>query len=40
VSKKKPVRKRKRSAREKVEWKPLDIVHPEAAGIDVGGSEH
>jgi hypothetical protein len=23
-----------------MDWKALDIVHPEAAGIDVGGSEH
>ena len=37
---KKPAGKQKGSAREKVDWKALDIVHPEAAGIDVGGSEH
>jgi len=24
----------------KVDWKALDIVHPDAAGIDIGGSEH
>src|SRR5712691_5431391 len=30
----------KGSARAKVDWKALDVVHPEAAGIDVGGSEH
>jgi transposase len=24
----------------KVDWKALDVVHPDAAGIDVGGSEH
>ena len=35
----KPTGPQKRSAREKVDW-ALDIVHPEAAGIDVGGSEH
>jgi transposase len=23
-----------------VDWKALEVVHPEAAGIDVGGSEH
>ena len=23
-----------------VDWKALDIVHPDAAGIDIGGSEH
>ena len=27
-------------ARRKVDWKMLEIVHPDAAGIDVGGSEH
>jgi len=30
----------KGSAQKKVDWKTLEIVHPEAAGIDVGGSEH
>src|SRR5450755_2901481 len=30
----------KGSARKKVDWKALEIVHPDAAGIDVGGSEH
>lgn len=40
MSKKKPAGKRKGSAPEKVDWKALDVVHPEAAGIDVGGSEH
>jgi transposase len=30
----------KGSARRKVDWKTLEIVHPDAAGIDVGGSEH
>ena len=24
----------------KVDWKALEIVHPHAAGIDIGGSEH
>src|SRR5215468_251424 len=32
--------KRKESAQSKVDWKALEIVHPNAAGIDVGGSEH
>ena len=32
--------KRKQSAQIKVDWKALEIVHPDAAGIDVGGSEH
>jgi transposase len=26
--------------KKKVNWKALEIVHPDAAGIDVGGSEH
>jgi transposase len=30
----------KQSGRRKVDWKGLDVVHPDAAGIDVGGSEH
>jgi transposase len=29
-----------RTAKPKVDWKALDIVHPHAAGIDIGGSEH
>jgi hypothetical protein len=33
-------RQRKQSAQIKVDWKALEIVHPDAAGIDVGGSEH
>jgi len=40
MRKKQPAAKQKRSAREKDDWKALEIVHPEAAGIDVGGSEH
>lgn len=40
MSKKRPAGKQKGSAPEKVDWKALDIVHPDAAGIDVGGSEH
>jgi transposase len=30
----------KGSAPKKVDWKALEIVHPDAAGLDVGGSEH
>lgn len=30
----------KQAGRRKVDWKALEIVHPDAAGIDVGGSEH
>src|SRR5437764_13335591 len=37
---KKPTGKQKRSVQKKVDWKALEIVHPDAAGIDVGGSEH
>jgi transposase len=36
----KPAGKQDPSARKKMNWKVLEIVHPEAAGIDVGGSEH
>jgi transposase len=32
--------KQKEPARKQVDWKGLEIVHPVAAGIDVGGSEH
>jgi transposase len=40
MSNKKPTSKRRRSAPKKVDWKALEVVHPDAAGIDVGGSEH
>ena len=40
MTKKKPTGPQQGSARKKVDWKALDIVHPEAAGIDVGGGEH
>jgi transposase len=36
----KPTGKQNRSVQKKVDWKALEIVHPDAAGIDVGGSEH
>jgi hypothetical protein len=36
----KPAGKQKRSVQKKVDWKALELVHPDAAGIDVGGSEH
>jgi transposase len=26
--------------RRKADWKALEVVHPDAAGIDIGGSEH
>src|SRR5215467_1676384 len=38
--KKKPAGQQKGSAQKKADWKALEIVHPDAAGIDVGGSEH
>jgi len=37
---KKPTGQQKGPAQKKVDWKALEIVHPEAAGVDVGGSEH
>jgi hypothetical protein len=40
MDRKKPAGGQDRSVRKKVDWKALEIVHPEAAGIDVGGSEH
>jgi len=29
-----------KGAKPKIDWKALEIVHPDAAGIDIGGSEH
>lgn len=40
MSKKAPKGKEKKCARKSLDWKALEIVHPDAAGIDVGGSEH
>jgi hypothetical protein len=40
MSRKKPTGQQKGSVQKKVHWKALEIVHPDAAGIDVGGSEH
>ncbi len=40
MNRKKPTGKQKGSAQKRVDWKALEIVHPDAAGIDVGGSEH
>jgi transposase len=40
MDQKNPTDKQKRSVQKKVDWKALEIVHPDAAGIDVGGSEH
>src|SRR2546426_11155631 len=33
-------RKRHPAEQPKVDWKTLEIVHPDAAGIDIGGREH
>ncbi|HKD15883.1 MAG TPA: IS110 family transposase [Candidatus Angelobacter sp.] len=40
MNRRKPADKQKRSTHRKVDWKALEIVHQDAAGIDVGGSEH
>jgi transposase len=40
MSANKPTGAKKKSVPKKVDWKALEIVHPDAAGIDVGGSEH
>jgi transposase len=40
MRKQKATGQQKEPAQKKVDWKALDIVHPEAAGIDVGGIEH
>jgi transposase len=40
MRRKRPAGKQKGSVQKKVDWKALEIMHPDAAGIDVGGSEH
>ena len=40
MSANKPKGAKKESVPKKVDWKALEVVHPDAAGIDVGGSEH
>ena len=40
MNKKKVASKAGKPRREKVDWKALEIVHPDAAGIDIGGREH
>ena len=37
---KKQAKQKNRPRNKQVDWKALDIVHPDAAGIDIGGSEH
>lgn len=40
MSKKGQSNRRRKADQPKVDWKALEIVHPQAAGIDIGGSEH
>jgi hypothetical protein len=40
MSRNKPTCPQKGSVQKKMGWKALEIVHPDAAGIDVGGSEY
>jgi transposase len=40
MSRNEPTGPQKRSVRQNVNWKALEIVDPDAAGIDVGGSAH
>jgi transposase len=40
MSKKKVPAEQKQSGGKKVDWRALEVMHPDAAGIDVGGSEH
>ncbi len=40
MSKKARKGKAEKSGRKSVDWKALEVVHPDAAGIDIGGSEH
>lgn len=35
-----PTGQGKKSTQNQLNWKALEVVHPDAAGIDVGGSEH
>ena len=40
MSKKRPRGKQGKSAPKQTDWKALEVVHPDAAGIDIGGREH
>ena len=40
MNKKRPRGKKEKSAPQQTDWKALEIMHPDAAGIDIGGSEH
>src|ERR1700722_4787697 len=40
MMRKKGQSKRARADKPKVDWKAVEVVHPHAAGIDIGGHEH
>jgi hypothetical protein len=40
MNKKVPGSRKRKLGKERLDWKALDIVHPDSAGIDIGGSEH
>jgi hypothetical protein len=40
MKRKKLASKVEKARGKKVDWKTLQIVHPDAAGIDIGGREH
>ena len=40
MNKKRPRGKKEKSAPKQTDWKALEIKHPDAAGIDMGGSQH
>jgi transposase len=40
VNEKRPRGKKEKSAPKQTDWKALEIQHPDAAGIDIGGREH
>jgi transposase len=40
MSKKRQSKNRGQANKPKLDWKALEVVHPHAAGIDIGGSEH
>jgi transposase len=34
------MREKRQAGSPKIDWKALDVVHPDSAGIDIGGREH
>jgi transposase len=40
MNRKETANKVEKPRRKKLDWKALEIIHPDAAGIDIGGSEH